>query len=576
MRAEGKQEALGRHRKLAPDTCVRPAIVRLLTTAAVQTLEARAIARAGPGVLMQRAGAAIAREAAHLLRALPAQAQVLVLVGPGNNGADAALAGVLLKAQGHRVLALEALPSRVRDAEGRDALIRSREAGVEWIALAQAEAILCGTASGDAFCGDAWLVLDGLFGIGLRRPIEGAAKRLIEAMNARDPGRMRVLSVDLPSGLNADTGHPIGSVAVRADVTLTLLADKPGLHTGQGERWGGQRLLDSLGPEHDAVAGSIEGDALRALPPSAAEGASCARPAGVLYDRVQARLDRPVRVSDHHKGHFGDVLVIQGAPATQGAARLALLGAQATGAGRLFLGQDSAGPADALHPEFMSRVLETGPSMEPRLGPAGAVVLGCGLGQDERARRCVAQALAHEAALVLDADALNLLARDAPLRTLLTRRRCAAGQTTMRASVITPHPLEAARLLGTSAQAVQEHRLEAAARLAQALGVVVVLKGWGTVIADPEGRWSINASGGPLLAVAGTGDVLAGVIGGLLAQGQSAWQAARLGAWLHGAAADALSAQSDWSAGIGLAASALAPAIRAQINRLGEDQAGTA
>jgi hydroxyethylthiazole kinase-like uncharacterized protein yjeF len=522
--------------------------VRLLTTAAVQALEAHALTRSGPGVLMQRAGLALALQAQRMLRTLPSTAEVLVMVGPGNNGADALLAGLHLQAQGYRVLAVEALAPNEQASEAAKIRQQAHREGLLWISPERAEAILTGAACHDGHPGGAWLVLDGLFGIGLKRPIEGRAQKLIEASNARDTRTTRVLSVDLPSGLNADTGQAVGPTVVRADVTLTLLADKPGLHTGEGGRWSGQVLLDPLGVSDEDIT----------------------LPGGELYDLNQARADRSIRGSSQHKGDFGDLLVIQGRPATQGAAVLALLGAQAAGAGRLFLGRDTLGAADSTHPEFMARTLAPGPLADDALGPADALVIGCGLGQDERARQRLAQALAHEAALVLDADALNLIAVHDALRASLSMRGACGTGTTSRACVLTPHPLEAARLLGSSTQQVQAHRIEAATRLARTLGSVIVLKGWGTVVADPAGRWSINASGGPLLAVAGTGDVLAGVIGGLLAQGKEAWAAARLGVWLHGAAADSLSQQAGWSAGIGLAASTLAPAIRDRINQLGE------
>jgi hydroxyethylthiazole kinase-like uncharacterized protein yjeF len=471
---------------------------------------------------------------------------VLILVGPGNNGADALLAGMHLQAQGYRVLAVDALAPSEQASDAAKIRLQSRGEGICWIEPERAEDILNGTACRGELPGTAWLVLDGLFGIGLKRPIEGAAQKLIEASHQRDPQMTRVLSVDLPSGLNADTGQPVGPAVVRADVTLTLLADKPGLHTGEGGRWCGEVLLDRLGAsDSDSTLAS-----------------------GELYGLAQARADRPIRGSAQHKGHFGDLLVIQGRPETQGAALLALLGAQAAGAGRLFLGRDSLGAADTVHPEFMARRLASDPAAIDALGPADALVIGCGLGQDDRARQRLVQALAHEAALVLDADALNLIAAHASLRASLSARRGGDTESLGRACILTPHPLEAARLLGSSTQQVQRHRIEAATTLASRLKSVIVLKGWGTVVADPAGRWSINASGGPLLAVAGTGDVLAGVIGALLAQGKDSWAAARLGVWLHGAAADALSQQAGWSAGIGLAASALGPAIRERINRL--------
>jgi len=272
----------------------------------------------------------------------------------------------------------------------------------------------------------------------------------------------------------------------------------------------------------------------------------------------------------------------------RGAALLAALGAQAVGAGRVIVGRLPHGEHTShgsfaskdsqalplMHPELMTRALAT----DGDLGRADAIVIGCGLGTDELARRLLQAALAHPAALVIDADGLNLIACDEALRRAL-RRRATTRDATARRTVLTPHPLEAARLLHTDTPTIQRDRIAAACRIANETGAAVLLKGAGTVVADPDGRWTINASGGPILSVAGTGDVLAGAIAGLLAsQGTApaaptaptapAAQAARLGAWLHGAAGDALASRADYHAGIGLAASRLAAALRERINQL--------
>lgn len=534
----------------------------LLRIPDLQALEARAIAQAGPGVLMQRAAKAVARCATQRLRALPVQEPsapplVLVCMGPGNNGGDALQAGLLLIECGYRVVVLDLFDQARRPADAAAVLhVARRTAALSWWSLEQTLAWLGGSAS-------TGLVLDGLFGIGLRRAIDGPSAVLINALNARDCYRIQVLAIDLPSGLNADTGLPIdGGPVVRADLTLTLLANKPGLHTGEAGRWCAEILLDTIG---------IDATAFRE--------AGLSPGIGTLFDEALARPLAPRRARDVHKGRFGDLLVIQGAPSTQGAALLALLGAQAVGAGRLYLGQDTLAPAPASHPEFMTRWVRP-----DHLGLADAIVIGCGLGQDARAQALLAAVVASPLPCVLDADALNLLARgDSPnppagltqgapqSAPQVDQPPTKSDSWTSRASsdcVMTPHPLEAARLLGCSVQAIQADRIGSAQRIAAHYHCTVVLKGAGTVVADSDGTWSINASGGPLLAVAGTGDVLAGVIGGLMAQGLSAPDAARLGVWLHGAAADALSSRPQWASGIGLPASELAGSIRACINRL--------
>ena len=515
--------------------------MELLRIPELQALEAREIARAGPRVLMQRAAQAVAQCATRLLRTLPLKAPrtdplVVVCVGPGNNGGDALQAGLLLLDCGYRVVVVDLFERQARPADAAAVWQAARCSEVlSWWTSEQMHAWVSQPNS----CG---LVLDGLFGIGLRRAIDGPCAALITSLNARVGRGIQVLSVDLPSGLSADTGLPIeAGPVVRADLTLTLLANKPGLYTGEASRWCGRVLLDSIGIDTD--------DFRLSRPPQAI---------GVLFDEGQARMLAPRRVGDAHKGRFGDLLVIQGASSTQGAALLALLGAQAVGAGRLYLGQDTLAPAPALHPEFMSRRI-----IPNDLGPAHAIVLGCGLGLDLRARSMVGAVLNLPLPCVLDADALNLIAQRDPAHPLPERVKTPSS-----GCVMTPHPLEAARLLGCSVKEIQADRILSAQRIAARHQCTVVLKGAGTVVAELDGTWSINASGGPLLSVAGTGDVLAGVIGGLLAQGMPAPQAARLGVWLHGAAADALSGQPAWSAGIGLPASRLAESIRECVNRL--------
>jgi ADP-dependent NAD(P)H-hydrate dehydratase / NAD(P)H-hydrate epimerase len=260
--------------------------------------------------------------------------------------------------------------------------------------------------------------------------------------------------------------------------------------------------------------------------------------------------------------------VVGGSAGMRGAALLAALGAQAVGAGRVFVGRPGGGTADGLdpqHPELMVRKLGDGKTADT-LGSATAIAVGCGLGTGPAARRLVSNALDHPATLVIDADALNILSADDALRARLAAR--AAGTGGEPRAILTPHPLEAARLLGIGTADVQRDRIAAACAIAARTGTLVVLKGAGTVVAAPDGYWTINGSGNPILAVAGTGDVLAGVIAGLVAIGLEAPIAARLGVWLHGAAGDALAGRTPHDAGIGMPASTLSAAIRAQINRL--------
>jgi hydroxyethylthiazole kinase-like uncharacterized protein yjeF len=521
-----------------------PAVHPLLTCSAIRSLEARALAATPPGTLMDRAAEAVAAACATLLRAMPARTPVLALAGPGNNGGDALLAALKLAERGWAVRALALAP-------GEPAADDARRVWRAWhargLALAAPDAL-------DALLADAPLVIDGLFGIGLARPLEGAAESIAQRLAERGA---TVVAVDVPSGLDADRGAVVGGpgeVAVRAAVTVTMIADKPGLRTGAGATHAGRVIVADLGlPDlglHPAPFGTPADGPL---------------PVGTLVDAAALAGLLAPRPRDAHKGRFGDVLVVAGSPAMRGAATLAALGAQAVGAGRLYLGADaSPAVADPLRPELMARAIDASAAdAERALGGAGAIVIGCGLGHGASVARLLGHALDHPAALVVDADGLNAIAADGLLHARLAAR--AAGG---RPSVLTPHPLEAARLLGVQTAEVQRDRIGAAHRIAVATGACVVLKGAGSVVATPDGAWRVIASGGPILSVAGTGDVLAGAIGGLLAGGRAPADAAALGAWLHGAAGDALAAGPDWAAGIGLPASRLAQAIRARINRL--------
>ena len=373
-------------------------------------------------------------------------------------------------------------------------------------------------------------MIDGLFGIGLVRPVEGPAQTLISFINTLP---CPVLAIDVASGLDADTGCVIGAdgIAVHASVTVTCIANKPGLHTASGRDFSGAVEVAELGIDR-ALFGS----------PAAELNAP------VLF--AQAAKKRP---HASHKGSFGDLSVIGGASGMAGAVILAARMAAMAGAGRVFAGFAGPAPAyDSQSPELMCR------SAESLDLSRGAAVAGPGLGMARLAVDLLAKVLSSNLPLVLDADALNLIAIEPGLEQKLANRRAA--------SLLTPHPLEAARLLGLSSEAVQAHRLDAAKELAKRFNAVVILKGSGSIIAHPDGRLVINTSGNPALATAGSGDVLAGLCGALLAQHWPLWEAALAACWLHGTAADVLVAAGLGPAG--LTASELIPAVRTEINRL--------
>jgi hydroxyethylthiazole kinase-like uncharacterized protein yjeF len=453
-------------------------------------VEAAALAGSPPHSLMRGAGQAVARLA---LAVAPHARRVWVAAGPGNNGGDGLEAAVHLCAAGRSVhVTLLADPANL-PADATAALARARVAGAAF-----------GPAPPDFTEDD--LAIDGLLGIGACRAPEGAMRDAISRLNdASAP----VLAIDLPSGLHPDTGALLGDVAVRARHTLTLLTIKPGLFTAAGRDHAGAVWRHAL---------NVDG--------GHADGWLCGRPTllSALHRRPHAA----------HKGHFGDVLVIGGAPGMAGAAVLAARAALAMGAGRVFAVMlDAALPAmDTAWPELMLR--RPAWAAQPAALAAATVVCGCGGG--EAVREVLPAVLHHAARLVLDADALNAIAADATLAALL-RSRAARG----RATVATPHPLEAARLLGTEARAVQADRPGACNALAMRLGCCVLLKGSGTVLCAPPAPPFINPTGNALLSTAGTGDVLAGAIGSLWAQNPAAaaLEVAAAAAWLHGSTADA-------------------------------------
>ncbi|KQM68728.1 NAD(P)H-hydrate dehydratase [Xylophilus sp. Leaf220] len=502
-------------------------------TAATRRIEAAALAGAPPDALMQRAGAAVARLAQALA---PHARRIWIACGPGNNGGDGLEAAVQLRRAGRPVCVTHwADPARL-PADARAALERARAASVDFVAPPAP-----GTLSQQDLC------IDALLGIGgAPRPAPqtdpGTPGRgdalppdwLDAALDAMAQAGAPVLAIDLPSGLGADTGAYAtktiadsrrGSPAAalfHADSTLSLLTLKPGLFTAEGRDRAGSVWLDTLGVTDDAAA-----------------------PATAWLSGPAAA---PRRSHASHKGSFGDVAVLGGegighrGRGMAGAAVLAATAALHAGAGRVLLAllDGNAGfGLDVSQPELMLRTPDALDLDD------GALVCGCGGG--EALRSHLPRVLDRAARLVLDADALNLVAADAGLQQRLARR-AAAGH----ATVLTPHPLEAARLLGTDTQAVQGDRLAAARRLAERFGCAVVVKGSGSIVAAPGRLPRINPTGNGRLATAGTGDVLAGMVGARLAAGLEAFDAAADAAYTHGALADG------WPMDLPLTAGALA------------------
>jgi hydroxyethylthiazole kinase-like uncharacterized protein yjeF len=490
----------------------------LYSVAQIRAIEQAAQSQLAPGTLMQRAGEAASTYALEVLGGLPT-GRILVLAGPGNNGGDALEVAANLANLGASVDVVH-LAGAAPSPETQHALERARAGCARFIDAIEDSRGCC-------------LVIDGLFGIGLARPLAGRARELVEATHGM---ACPVLALDVPSGLDADTGSVVGpdGAAVRATYTITFLGDKPGLHTGDGCDHAGRVHVNRLGT------------------------------AGLHAETAHARLNAPAlfaallapRRRNSHKGTYGDVAVLGGARGMAGAGILAARAALYAGAGRVFVAAVDPGPGlDPVQPEIMFRDA-AGFAFDGR-----TVVAGTGMGDSAGATHLLSKVIDGTGPLLVDADALNLCAASPDLAARLAAHDGA--------SVVTPHPLEAARLLGVTAPVIQADRLENARELAQRLDAVVVLKGAGSVIARPDGEVVINATGNPGLATGGTGDVLAGLIGTLLSQGWPAWEAALASVWLHGAAADRLVAAGKGP--IGLTAGELPRAIRAELNALVAD-----
>jgi len=436
--------------------------------------------------LMAQAGLAVAR----LAQALdPHGPRVQVWAGPGNNGGDGLVAARLLHRAGRQVQVAWLGDAAHLPPDAAWALAQAQQAGVPLQAW-----------SGQPLPAHG-LAIDALLGLGTARAPTGAMAAAIDAINN---GPAVVLAVDMPSGLHPDTGSVLGGSAVRAQHTLALLSLKPGCHTGQGRDHAGVVWWDTLGLDGGKPTAWLSG-----------------------APRISGRLHNA------HKGSFGDVAVVGGAPGMTGAAWLAARAALAAGAGRVYcsLLDDKLHTTDLQRPELMTRVAWW--HSAPAVLAQHTVVCGCGGGQNVAV--ALPALLAHAARLVLDADALNAVAGDTALATQL-QARGARGLPTL----LTPHPLEAARLLSISTAQIQADRLAAAQALAHHFDATVLLKGSGSVISAPSRTPYINPTGNAALATAGTGDVLAGWVAGLWAQAPQALpiDVAADAAWRHGHAAD--------------------------------------
>ena len=493
-------------------------MISVLTVEEIRQVEERA-AKAGGRSLMERAGRAAAEAAQRIAR--DTGAPILVVAGPGNNGGDAWVAAAYLSESFHKVQVLDVSGSTPKATEAKAA-----KAGLE--------------KRGGIVIGE-WpekmepaLIVDGLLGLGLARDVDLRFADVISRINSSGAP---ILAIDSPSGLDAGSGNVRGS-AVRATHTITFIAHKLGLHTADGLDYRGSLTLDDLG-----VSAEVERIAKGSL---------------LTPETVSGWL--PPRARNSHKGHFGSLGVIGGNRGMIGAALLAARAALLCGAGKVRAGllASDAPPVDLERPELMMGTVDDAMEMD-------VIVAGPGAGQSPSAtsvsmfeRNVLPTLIAAPKPVVFDADALNAIAFNASLETAVVARRNGA-------TILTPHPAEAARLLHKGTPEMNDDRLGAAVALAQRFNAYVVLKGAGSICAFPDGRWSVNTTGNAGLAAAGSGDVLAGMIGAFLAQKLDPEKALQYAVCLHGAAADSCAARGVGP--VGLAAMDVALEARTLLNR---------
>jgi len=492
--------------------------MKIVNVAQMIDLEQRsAEAGAPPEFLMENAGRAVAEKARDLLGDV-ADRSVLILAGPGNNGGDGLVAARHLHDWGARVNLF--LVKRRTEDDKNFALTAERE--IPW-----AEALdTGGQARFQQVLESTDLFVDSLFGTGRVRPFEGILKEMLEAVTVEKSSRpeMKVLAVDLPSGLDADTGEA-EEATIKADLTVTFACPKTGLFQFPGAALTGQLEIADIGiPEQLADPITTE-----------------------LMTADMIRLLLPARPLNANKGTFGKLMVVAGSSNYVGAAYLACEAAMRSGAGLVTL----ATPA-SLQPTLAARLTETTwlpleehkpgvlsdkaiSAIEGQLPGYDALLMGCGIGRDkdtvEFVKKIIPGALAGKP-LIIDADGLNILSEMEHWWQNLEQRM-----------VLTPHPGEMSRLTGKSVDEIQRNRLETALMFAGVWKQTVVLKGAFTVVASPEGRANVCGLANPGLASAGTGDVLAGTIAGLMAQGLSAFEAATCGVFLHATAGELVRAE---------------------------------
>jgi NAD(P)H-hydrate epimerase len=464
----------------------------IYSTRQVRDLDAWAIRELGiPGyTLMKRAGEASLRA---LRTRWPRALQVVVVCGGGNNGGDGYVLARFAQAAGLEARVLATVDPLQLKGDARRAwqdyvASSGRVDAFDAAALATSE-----------------LIVDAVLGTGVSGPVRPDIAAVIEAINAAD---RPVFSLDIPSGLSSDSGLPMG-IAVRAECTISFVGLKTGLYLGDGPDYCGMVFFDDL----------------EVAPPGPGGDVGPPRLQRILESEIAQALPRRRRVA--HKGSFGRVLIVGSGPGMPGATRLAGEAALRVGAGLVTV---VAAPEAALavaggRPELIVHALEDPAHLDTLIAQADVIAIGPGLGRNDWARALCTRVLAAGRPTLVDADALNLVAEQgAPARDHW---------------ILTPHPGEAARLLGVSTADIQADRLGALDALTARYGGIVVLKGAGTLVGARQRVSAICERGNPGMAVPGMGDVLTGAIAGLLAQVGDPWVAARLGVLVHAMAGDA-------------------------------------
>lgn len=490
-------------------------------TEQIRDIECAVSTSPNPPDLMARAGYAAARiTREHFLKNVT-NAQILVLVGPGNNGGDAFVAACHLKDWGHTMTVVFTANAKRIPNDAKNALQIWQAIGGE---------VVTSIPNGTVYD----VIIDGLFGIGLdrsqSRPIEGIYRQWIAAVNQL---KCPILSLDIPSGLGSDNGNIYG-IAIQATITVTFVGLKPGLFTNSGRDCCGQVILETLHIHSNHF-------------PSPCSW--------LLTESLTQSLLPPPRAANSHKGSYGSVAIIGGSDGMIGAPLLAGRAALHLGAGRVYVGMiaQAAPVVDFSQPELMLRT----PADLFAIKSLSCVIAGPGMGTSELALRLLERAIDMQILLILDADALNLAAQETTIAQKIKQRKAP--------TLLTPHPAEAARLLNCTPAVIQNNRMQAALQLAQQFNCQIVLKGAGSICCLSDDQRYINITGNAGLSTAGTGDVLTGMIAALFAQGLEPGHALLLGVYLHGAAADDLLQENCGL--VGMTASELPACARKILNR---------